>query len=754
MLLTAALSCSASASEYHAHTIVPPGPFHGVHGLAFGPDGALYAGDIMGATLHRVEVATGSHQPAVPAPLGLADDVAFAPVGTAYAGTMVWTGVAVGKLYAQAPGGEPRMLADNLPSINTVGFAADGRLYATQIGRDKTLWSVDLSGQTPPNKLWDQTGGLNGFVIAEDGYLYGPQADLGRVIRLDLQTLQIEPIATGFDWPTAVEMDARGLLYVLDFNGGTVTQLNRDTGEKTVLARLESGLDNMAIGPPQSPYANKLYVSSIGANGIYEIDLVTRALRTVVAGQLTAPGGVTVLGAGPDARVYIADMFSLRAVTPATGQVSYVLPVNGQGGYPATVSHGRLNGRDVLITGSWFTGNVQIIDPTSGTVLRTETGFAVPYDVALVEGSLLVAEAGAGQVTLVDREGGRRAIAAGFEFPAGLAPATEHAVYVTDPEAGTISLVDTKTRAVRAVANSLQRPEGIVVLPDRTLALVDSGAQAVYRLDPATGERSVILANAAVGLIAPEPRPATWIFNGLATAANGTLYLTSDVNASLLALATAEPAQPAADLARFLSWWSGDYDNLAQVRAQESAGMPVEERNRPTLLSIRKVDLPAFGPEAYYAEWRDATEPSTITRQRIYAFEIDPVEGRLRLNLHIWPLGDADFRERTAGAYLEPSKLDGVTPADMTGLAGCDVFFRDTGERFAGAMEKGACAFQAPDGTPVYSWSQMTLSPTQFSYLDGWFHRDGKLFRRFTTEWYVFDKRSSRAPLPGRPPAW
>ena len=146
-----------------------------MHGLAFGPDGALYAGDIMGSTVHRVDAETGYHRAAVQSPLGLADDVAFAPEGTPYAGTMVWTGVAVGKLYAKAPGGEPRVLADNLPSINTVGFAPDGRLYATQVGRSKTLWSVDLSSNTPPRKLWDDTGGLNGFVIAPDGYLYGPR---------------------------------------------------------------------------------------------------------------------------------------------------------------------------------------------------------------------------------------------------------------------------------------------------------------------------------------------------------------------------------------------------------------------------------------------------------------------------------------------------------------------------------------------------------------------------------------------------
>ncbi len=544
ILLAASLSwavVNAAESGYQAWVVVPGGPFHGVHGLAFGPDGALYAGDIMGSTLHRVDVATGDHSAAVPSPLGLADDVAFAPAGTPYAGTLVWTGVAVGKLYARAPGGEPRVLADNLPSINTVGFAPEGRLYATQIGRSKTLWSVDLSGKTPPTKLWDDTGGLNGFVIADDGYLYGPQADLGRVIRLDLNTLAIEQVADGFDWPTAVEMDARGLLYVLDFDGGTVTRLNKNTAEKTVLAQLESGLDNMAMGPPDGPHADKLYVSSIGANGIYEIDLVTNALRTVVAGHLTAPGGVTVLGAGTNTRVYIADMWSLRAVNPGTGALDYVIPIDGRGAYPATVSRGRLDERDVLITGSWFTGSVQIIDPATGSILRTEKGFAAPYDVALLDdGSLLVAQAGAGEVTLIEADGSRQTLAPGFDSPAGLALAGQ-TVYVTDAGAGTVLAVNLNNRQVRAIAKGLQQPEGIAALPDGTLAVVDSAAQVVYRLDPASGERSVILADAQLGLLAPDPLPTAWIFNGIAAAPNGTLFLTCDRNASLIALHPGEP---------------------------------------------------------------------------------------------------------------------------------------------------------------------------------------------------------------------
>jgi CpeT/CpcT family (DUF1001) len=196
-----------------------------------------------------------------------------------------------------------------------------------------------------------------------------------------------------------------------------------------------------------------------------------------------------------------------------------------------------------------------------------------------------------------------------------------------------------------------------------------------------------------------------------------------------------------ADYQQFVSWWAGDYDNLAQNKAQELAGRAQKDRNQPALLFVRKVDLPAFGSEVYYAEWRDANEPTKVTRQRLYGFEIDPAEQKLRLNLHIWPADKPEFVARTSGAHLDTRKLSGVTPADMVGLKGCDVYFDIAADSFSGAMKKGACAFPAPNGTPIYSWSQMKLTPTQFSYLDGWFNLDGTPFMRFPGEWYVFDKK-------------
>lgn len=199
------------------------------------------------------------------------------------------------------------------------------------------------------------------------------------------------------------------------------------------------------------------------------------------------------------------------------------------------------------------------------------------------------------------------------------------------------------------------------------------------------------------------------------------------------------------DFELFLSLWGGEYDNLAQAEAQKAAKRPAGDRNISTRILIRKVDLPAFGPHAYYAEWQDTEDAARLLRQRIYGFEIDEARQKIRLNLHIWPAESPGFVERTRGAHLDPSKLDGLTPADMLSFLGreCDVFFERNNDVFVGEMDKGACAFAAPDEkeTPIYSWSRMTLSSTQFNYLDGWYNRDNTPYRRFTKDWYIYDRK-------------
>ena len=194
-----------------------------------------------------------------------------------------------------------------------------------------------------------------------------------------------------------------------------------------------------------------------------------------------------------------------------------------------------------------------------------------------------------------------------------------------------------------------------------------------------------------------------------------------------------------ADFQAFLDWWPGNYDN--QRQAESEINLPSAERHTPTRLFIRRIDAPAFGPHAFYAEWQDAAPPHKVTRQRIYAFRIDPETGNFRLALHIFPNDRPELVAHTSGAYQDPGKLAGLIPADRAGVKGCDVLFAYSENAFTGAMTKGECAYPAPDGTPIYSWSQMKLTPDAFSYLDGWYRMDGTPYRKMGELWYVFDKR-------------
>ncbi len=190
---------------------------------------------------------------------------------------------------------------------------------------------------------------------------------------------------------------------------------------------------------------------------------------------------------------------------------------------------------------------------------------------------------------------------------------------------------------------------------------------------------------------------------------------------------------------RFVASWPGDYDNLGQ---QSIAGMVA------TRLHIVRVTLPAFGPHVVYAEWRGAADDKLL-RQRLYAFSVEP-DGRWRLALHIWPADRADFVARTAGAWRDPQRLAGVTPADMVGLAGCDVLFGTAGQSgpaaagpaLAGEMQRGACRIPSPGvNRPVYSWTQMRRSRERLEYRDGWFFADDdQVYRQFSQQWYVFNR--------------
>ena len=75
----------------------------------------IYAGSVVGQSIHRIDPATGASAVFIPPPTGLADDVEFAPDGTMY-----WTGFSNGTMNALSPGGEPRVIGSGLPGLNSL----------------------------------------------------------------------------------------------------------------------------------------------------------------------------------------------------------------------------------------------------------------------------------------------------------------------------------------------------------------------------------------------------------------------------------------------------------------------------------------------------------------------------------------------------------------------------------------------------------------------------------------------------------
>ncbi|MBL8643355.1 MAG: PQQ-binding-like beta-propeller repeat protein [Rhodospirillaceae bacterium] len=299
-------------------------------------------------------------------------------------------------------------------------------------------------------------------------------------------------------------------------------------------------------GPAEAAYKARLLVPPgplFNVQSVMDGDAVRADLDlAALEANLAAPGGVAVAGTSAQPRIYVADVLSIREVDAATGALRNVISISDRA-YPTTVSHAVFGGRSLLIAASWITGRVLVIDPTSGDVLRDEAGFNQPYDVVgLNDGRILVAEAGAKRIVMLDETGARRALADGFQRPMGLALAGE-ILYVTDRAAGTLIALNLVTGKQHVAAADLNEPEGVAVLPDQRVAVVATGQRAIVAVDPATGARANIATNLAVGaqnqtqFVPSLGKPAdARIFNGLAMGPDSALYLPSDIQTALYVL--------------------------------------------------------------------------------------------------------------------------------------------------------------------------------------------------------------------------
>ncbi len=511
--------------SYHVERLVGGEPAHGLHGLAFDPEGHLCAGSVVGQTIYRVDDDSGALEELIGPPDGMADDLAFGP-----GGLLVWTAFLAGELRAKEPDGPVRVLARDLPGLNSLAFRKDGRLFASQVFLGDALWEIDVDGKEPPRRVASDLGGLNGFDFGPDGKLYGPLWSKGRVVRIDVNDGAIEGVAEGFRIPAAVNFDSQGSLFVLDHGDGRIWKLDPESGAKRRLATLAPGLDNLAFDA-----RDRLFVTHVPESAIYEIDASDGTARKLRSSPLAMPGDLALATGASKPTLLVADLFAQRAVDCASGRVRDLATMGADGSeYPTGVGAGK---RFHWWTG-WYSGVVQKTDRTTGRILRAFRGFERPMDVVeLPDGSALVAEAG-GRLLRVpdDPDAEREMVSEDLRGPVALALADDSHVLVTESDGGALVRVDLASGAREVLAEDLRGPEGVAIGPEGRIYVVEVGARRVVSFDPDGGRRALVAGDLPVGLPAPAGVPASFVTSGIAVDSRGVVYVASDVEDALYRL--------------------------------------------------------------------------------------------------------------------------------------------------------------------------------------------------------------------------
>jgi len=500
--------------------LVAPSSFTGVHGLAVDKQGRLLAGSVVGNAIWQVDRQTGAASILIGGPEGQADDIAIGPQGE-----MAWTNYLMGMVRYRANDQAPmKVLAQGLPGLNSLAFdPRNGKLYASQVFLGDAVWELDVNGVAPPRLIAKDLGGFNGFEVGPDGQLYGPLWFKRSVVRLDPANGAVSVISASFDIPAAANLDGRGNVWVVDAATGELAKVALATGAKTVVARLDSALDNLAIAPDGT-----VYVSNMADNGIQAVNPATGAVRQLTRGAVAVPAGLKADGQ----RLLLADIFSYRQVDMASGQVRDLKRMHATGSdleYPFSLG---LNAQRVVLA-SWFTGAVQVIDKASGRTEAVLHGFKAPYDaLPLDDGSVLVIEIATGDLLRLSGPNfsQRRTVASGLAGPVQMALAADGAsVYITEA-AGTVAQVRLADGQKTTVADQLAGPEGIALTPWGTLVVAEAAAGRISEIDLAQKQRRTVADKLPIGLSGGPGMPPPYVPTGLTVAADGTLYFSADRN--------------------------------------------------------------------------------------------------------------------------------------------------------------------------------------------------------------------------------
>ncbi|MGW1355910.1 hypothetical protein ACWCQP_00670 [Streptomyces chartreusis] len=516
----------------------PPNPLWGSNGVAFGPDGRLYVAQFLAGQISAVDPATGEVEVVVPmdGPVRSPDDLAFGADGSMYIADLV-----PGRVWRRSPEGEYTLVSGDVANPNGITCVGD-RLFVNEMKPDGRLMELFPHGGDP-RVLTEGLALGNAMQLGPDGHLYYPHMMSGPNPLLTGQVWRIPPdggvpevVADDVHQPVAVRFDRGGVLHVLSRGPeGIVTRIDlHGGGSRTLVTSGVVGLDNAAFDAE-----NRMFVSSYASGGVTEMHPDGRT-REIVPRGLDGPYGVTVDLGG---RVYAADHYRVASPEPSReGGVTTLSLLH--------FSHGIVADGELLHLTSQF-GQVQTYDPRDGTTRERAGGLRRPLGIAVApDGSLVVAESGAGRVVAVGEDDAIRVLADGLDRPADVAFDGEGRCYVSDEGAGAVLRIEADAPPA-VVADGLDAPQGLAVLGEE-LFTVETGRRGLCAVSLVTGETRTDAEDLPVGAppgVVPGAEPALFAhgmpgmarrFAGLAVTPEGGLLLSGNGEGTVLDLTPVE----------------------------------------------------------------------------------------------------------------------------------------------------------------------------------------------------------------------
>ncbi|MGH8879709.1 MAG: hypothetical protein ACRD0P_20565 [Stackebrandtia sp.] len=515
--------------RWEVRRLLAPNPLWGSNGIAFGPDGLLYAAQYLAGQISAVDPATGETEVVVPmdSVVRSPDDLAFGADGSMYIADLV-----PGKVWRRSPSGVYSLVCDQVKLPNGITCVRD-RLFVNEMKMDGRL--LELLPDGGFRVLAEGLAMGNAMQLGPDDQLYYPHMMTGEVWRVPPDGGTSELVAEDVHEPVAVRFDQAGVMLVLSRGqAGIVTRIDlHRTGSRSLTTSGLAGLDNAAFDAE-----NRMFVSSYANGGITQLDPDGRTRRVVRCG-LDGPYGVTIDLAGT---VHAADHY--RIADPHSEAAGF-------DDRPAHVlrpfSHGiAADGRLLHLTSQYGEVRTYDPDPDRGATRVRARGLRQPMGVCVrSDGELVVAETGAGRVIGIDADGSVSVLADGFDHPVDVALDARGRCYVSDDQLGAVLRIDNGCPVI--VADGLDAPQGLAVLDD-DLFTVETGSRRLLAVSLETGDRSVAAENLAVGRppgVVPRDQPALFAhgmpgmplpFAGLSAAADGSLVLSANGEGTVLRL--------------------------------------------------------------------------------------------------------------------------------------------------------------------------------------------------------------------------